>query len=76
MKTIRFSAKCSDLFSATLLENRKVIGNYDGYVPSCIPNDYGDYVHMEVDIETGRILNWKKPTLAQLKETFSNATQS
>jgi hypothetical protein len=70
MKTIKFSAKCSDLFGASLLENGRVIGNYDGYVPDCVPGEYGDYVRMEIDIETGRILNWKKPTIKQLRETF------
>jgi len=60
------------MFGASLIDNGKTIGTYDGYVPDWIPGDYGDYVRMSIDIDTGKILNWKKPTAAQLAETFSN----
>jgi len=34
-----------------------------------MPEDHcGDYVELDIDIDTGMILNWKKPTKAQLKE--------
>jgi hypothetical protein len=69
MKILTISAKCSDLFSA--LWNGK---EYFGYVPDWLPNKntkhYGDYVELKIDIETGQILNWVKPTKAQLEETF------
>lgn len=59
MKTITISAKCSDLFnmsSDTGLE-------YDGYVPfGSLGGD--DYVEMEIDNDTGQILNWKPLTAA------------
>ncbi len=78
MKTIEISAKCSDMFSASF---QNIVGNvvadsgnYDGYVPAWFPNPtvehYGDYVQLTIDVETGRILNWKKPTQAQLNDTF------
>jgi hypothetical protein len=58
-KVISISAKCSDLFSASLDDGRV----YDGYVPKFFPGQhYGDYVELEIELETGRILNWKKPT--------------
>ena len=66
---LRISAKCSDLFAMSL-------GNkeYDGYVPDWLPNTnakhYGDYVELKIDIETGQILNWKKPSQTQLDDTF------
>ena len=67
-KTIRISAKCSDLFSATLKQDGKEIGVYDGYVPKFFPGEhYGDYVELEIDIVTGKILNWKKPTAKDLE---------
>lgn len=66
MKTISISAKCSDMFSASLRENNKEIGLYNGYVPTWFPNPkvqhWGDYVELEIDIETGQIVNWKKPS--------------
>jgi hypothetical protein len=71
MKVINISAKCSDLFSASLYDNGKHVGDYEGYVPEFFPGrHYGDYVMMEIDAETGKITNWHKPTAAQLAETF------
>ena len=65
---ININAKCSDLFSANC--NGK---HYSGYVPDWMPGQhYGDYVTLEIDTDTGKILNWKKPTKAQLDETFNN----
>ncbi len=75
-KIITISAKCSDLFNADLIgEDGKNVGeNYDGYVPTWFPNPseghYGDYVSLSIDISTGKIINWKKPTVNDLKETF------
>lgn len=73
-QTIHISAKCSDLFSAFLRDGDKIVGEYDGYVPDWLPNlkteHYSDYVILEIDIATGQIIGWKKPTAAQLKETF------
>lgn len=71
MKIITMSAKCSDLFDAYLLNDSKLLGEYTGYVPDFFPGEhFGDYVIFDIDIETGKILNWKKPTNKQLKETF------
>lgn len=63
------TAKCSDAFWATLRkENGDMIGEYDGYVPDFFPNDHcGDYIEFQIDVETGQILNWKKPTKKDLK---------
>jgi len=75
MNTITISAKCSDLFWAR--HNGK---EYDGYVPDWFPTPaekhYGDYVSLDIDLDTGRILNWKKPTQAQLKETFKQPVET
>lgn len=72
IEVISISAKCSDLFSATARdESGNVIVHYDGYVPDFMPDDhYGDYILLDIDVATGRILNWKKPTQAALKEVF------
>ena len=79
MTTLKISAKCSDLFDATLSSDKKGLnGEYSGYVPKWLPNTrvehYGDYVQLEIDVATGKILNWQQPTLAQLRETFPDAT--
>lgn len=63
-KTISVSAKCSDLFSASLDDGRA----YDGYVPEFFPGQhYGDYVELEIELATGKILNWKAPTAKDLE---------
>ena len=72
MKIIKISAKCSNLFAASLYDGgTKLIGTYNGYVPSFMPgNLYGVYVNMSIDIETGKIINWKTPTAEDLKIVF------
>lgn len=65
--TITISAKCSDMFAANLDDGRE----YDGYVPDFMPGEhYGDYVQLDIELATGRILNWKAPTVSQLTEVF------
>lgn len=68
-RVMRIVAKCSDMFSAEL-EGK----DYSGYVPDWFPNPtedhYGDYVQLHIDLDTGKILNWKKPTEKQLKDAF------
>ncbi len=59
-KTIFISAKCASCFFMSVNdENNQYIASYDGNVPSFIPNAGGDYIQMEINIESGRILNWK-----------------
>ena len=70
---INICAKCSDMFSAHLIDDDgKVKGEaYDGYVPGWMPCDNGgDYVTLSIDVATGKILNWKRPTRKELAETF------
>lgn len=69
-KTIQISAKCSDGFGAYVFdEAREIVGDYQGYVPDFLSGDMGeDYIDLEIDLDTGKILNWKRPTKAKLKE--------
>lgn len=68
-KTITISAKCSDLFSASLDDGR----SYDGYVPDFFPGQHwGDYVQLEIELATGKILNWKVPTKEDLEIFVDN----
>ena len=67
MKVLSITAKCSDMFSASLTDDKTGTTYYDGYVPYFFPgNHYGDYVQLKIDIDTGTILNWKKPTIKDL----------
>lgn len=77
-QVLMVTAKCSDMCSLQLLELRGkshvVISEGSGYVPKWLPNDkeehYGDYIQLEIDMATGKILNWVPPTKAALAETF------
>jgi hypothetical protein len=69
MATISISAKCSDCFGATLTEEGKPDREYDGYVPMWLCNDT-DTVELTIDLETGKIVGWEKPSEDQLEETF------
>jgi hypothetical protein len=72
-KTISICAKCSDMFSAKLYhKNGHQIGkDYDDYVPRFFPEQhFGDYVMLDIELETGKILNWRKPTEEDLKKMF------
>ena len=64
VKTISISAKCSDLcFVSAMDEKGEVIAERDGYVPHFMPDEHwGDYVILNIDRETGQILNWKVPS--------------
>ena len=72
MRVLSVTAKCSDMFSASLQGNP---ADYDGYVPAWFPSTaathYGDYIELKIDIDTGKILNWRTPTKEHLDETFS-----
>ena len=70
-------AKCSDTFWSAITDDKgKQVGKKDylGCVPKWFPNagvkHYGDYIELNIDMETGQIINWIKPTQEQLEETF------
>lgn len=72
MSLISISGKTSDLFSAILYDSEgHSLGEYEGYVPDFFPGEhFGDYSILEIELATGKILNWKPPTQEQLDECF------
>ena len=66
---LSISAKCSDLYSHTIYgRDGNVYREYSGYVPSFMPDEhYGDYIMLDIDPYTGRILNWKNWKRAKSK---------
>lgn len=71
---IYINAKCSDLCYAVLKDkNGNRVAEHNGYVPALMPEEhYGDYVELEIDIETGTIFNWKRPSRKVVEETKWN----
>lgn len=70
----RIVAKCSDLCSVTLLDDQNnPIARHNGYVPDFMPGEhYGDYVEIDIELSTGKILNWKKPSRKDLQKPTHN----
>ena len=67
--TLKLSAKCSDCCATTLVDdNGKILKETDGYVPAIMPYGGGDYVDIEIDLATGKILNWEVPTPKQIED--------
>lgn len=76
---IRVHAKVCDAASYELVDKdgERVVYMPDGYVPSFFPGDhYGDYLILDIDLETGLVKNWKKPNQKQLEEFVRKAEGS
>ena len=58
---LNLSAKCSDLCCIDIDDdNGKQVYSRDGYVPDFMPGQHlGDYIELEIDVDTGVILNWQ-----------------
>lgn len=66
--TISICAKCSDMCQTELFDAAgKTVVSHDGYVAPFMPGQhYGDYIMLDIDVETGTIKNWKKPSQEEL----------
>lgn len=70
-KTLCLNLKVCDRFTATLMDQNSetVFEQEDGYVPGFMPGDhYGVYVILDIDLDTGQIMNWKKPTAKEIED--------
>jgi hypothetical protein len=70
VKVISICCKVTDRFTYQLkdTEGNIIFDQDDGYVPDFMPGDhYGDYLMLDIDLNTGMVLNWKKNT-AQMAE--------
>lgn len=53
------NAHCSDLCNITFPDNSE----YEGYVPYRIGIGGGDDIHLRIDVESGKILNWDQTVI-------------
>jgi len=62
--------KVRDGFAAGLKDAQgEEVGSYEGYVPNFFPGQhYGDYLILNIDLETGQIKNWQKPAAADIEK--------
>lgn len=70
VKQIRLHCKVRDGFTATIVDvDGKEIKDYEGYVPDFMPGPhYGDYLKLNIDLDTGMITNWPKISVEQMEE--------
>jgi hypothetical protein len=69
-KTLSIYIKVCDRFTATLKDqDGQTLKDHDGYVPGFMPGEhYGDYLILDIDLDSGTITNWRKPTAKQMEE--------
>lgn len=71
VETLKLHLKVTDRFSAALLSSAgtEIHQQDDGYVPGFMPGQhYGDYVILDINVDTGQITNWKQPSAEQIQE--------
>jgi hypothetical protein len=77
-KTLRIHTKVTDRFCASIVDQdgETIWDQEDGYVPDIMPGDhYGDYIILDIDLETGQILNWKKPSENTMQELINRGDE-
>jgi hypothetical protein len=77
-KTLKIHLKVSDRFTASLhsATGTELYEQDDGYVPDFMPGKhYGDYVMLDIDIDSGQITNWVAPTAEQIQEWISGDSE-
>ena len=73
-KTLEIHAKVNDMGCYTIFDqDGEELGMHDGYVPRWIPGEYGDYLILRIDLETGQILNWTPPTAEQIQDLLEGS---
>jgi len=66
---LRVGVKCNDMCQAVLTgDDGGFLKDHAGYAPAIVPGGPGDYVEFEIDLATGRLLNWKPPTLEEIND--------
>lgn len=73
VKTVSIYCKVSDRFTYQLkdAEGTIVHDQDDGYVPDFMPGEhYGDYVILDIDVDTGMVTNWSVPTARQIEDAM------
>lgn len=73
-KTVKIHIKVCDNFSYELLSDlgEKIFEQDDGYVPGFMPGQhYGDYLILDIDVDSGVITNWNKCTPTMLMDAVN-----
>jgi len=73
VKMMNLHLKVRDEFHADFVDaDGNEVLCYSDYVPDFMPGDhYGDYVILDIDLDTGMIKNWKKIDPDDLAKLFN-----
>ena len=77
-KTMSIHCKVSDRFTYSIQDEQgeRLFRQDDGYVPSFMPGEhYGDYIILEIDLETGFVTNWVPPSSRQIEDAIKSSDQ-
>lgn len=69
-KTLCIHLKVCDMFGGKILDHdgQTLVDKEEGYVPDFMPGEHhGDYLILNIDLDTGLITNWKAPTARQIE---------
>jgi len=73
MRTLLIQAKCSDCCVIELIDTEANITKENhGYVPRNLGIGGGDYVKLEVDIDSGKIIGWEYPENEDILQELKN----
>lgn len=74
VKTLKLHLKVCDRFTCGVYDqDNRELKDFEGYVPDFMPGQhYGDYVILDIDIDSGQITNWKKPSAEQMQEFINS----
>ncbi len=74
MRIMSMNIKCSDQFYCNIEgPNGFLVQDYQGYVPDFMPDDhYGDYIILDIDLDTGKIVNWRKDIKTQVAQFIND----
>ena len=73
-KTLKIHCKVTDRFCASILDQdgKEIFDQEDGYVPDFMPGQhYGDYIVLDIDLDSGQVVNWSTPSAEQVQEWMS-----
>lgn len=76
-KSLYIHMKVRDEFNCRLADqDGEILKDYEGYVPGFMPgNHFGDYLILDIDIDTGQIKNWKEIKPEQIEEFISETEE-
>lgn len=73
-KTLKIHVKVTDRFIGGIYDEQdELIHDFEdgSYVPSFMPGDhFGDYIILDIDLDTGNITNWKRITAEMLEDAI------